>query len=125
MPAAARWRPRLTPPSAPFATSRPAAEDLARATTVEMLTELYRPAEKAAAIQRLMQTTNPLTGKPHSASSAEAVVETDQEYWAFRERQIGLVAQRIRAKAAYDAACYRAQLAVERVRSETTARGAV
>jgi hypothetical protein len=50
-----------------------------------MLTELYRPAEKAAAIQRLMQQTNPLTGKPHSASSPEAVVETAQNYWAFRE----------------------------------------
>ena len=30
---------------------------------------------------------NPLSGKPHSASSAEAVVETDPEYAAFLKRR--------------------------------------
>jgi hypothetical protein len=32
------------------------------------------------AIQRIMQTENPLTGKQHSGSSAKDVIETDQAY---------------------------------------------
>lgn len=43
----------------------------------------FRALEKRAAILRLMSSDNPLTGKPHSASSAEAIVESDAEYAAY------------------------------------------
>lgn len=51
---------------------------LAQALCEEQTAEDGRAAAKVAAIRRLMDAgPNALTGKPHSASSAEAIVETD------------------------------------------------
>lgn len=58
--------------------------EFAREVQKEMQHEAGRAEVKAQAIRRLMDgDANPLTGKPHSASSAEAIVETDPEYAAY------------------------------------------
>ncbi len=66
--------------------------------------------EKQDAILRLMQQANPLAGtdKPHSASSAEKVAETDMRYAHFlAERRMATMA-RMKAEAEYYAARARA-----------------
>ena len=45
---------------------------------------------------------NELTGKPHSASSAEAIVEADAQYAAYLSQQRDAVIAKITAQAAYD-----------------------
>jgi hypothetical protein len=66
---------------------------------------------KLAAIERIMaRGDNQLTGKPHSFSSAEAVVNTDDEYQEYLERQRNAVRNRIIAKGVYDAAVAAARL---------------
>jgi hypothetical protein len=66
---------------------------------------------KLAAIERIMSRgDNTLTGKPHSFSSAEAVVNTDDEYQEYLERQRNAVRNRIIAKGVYDAAVAAARL---------------
>lgn len=64
-----------------------AAKQCADAHATVMILADQRPLFKAAAIRRLMQTTNEETGKPHSASSAEKVVELDAEFAAHRTRE--------------------------------------
>ena len=49
----------------------------------EQQIEDERPLAKHEAIGRIMQFTNPLTQKPHSSSSAEAIVESDPDYMAY------------------------------------------
>ncbi len=88
-----------------------AGEALADAAEREAELEDYRAGEKSAAILRLMQGANPLTGKAHSASSAEAVVETDAEYAAYRARQRKATVATIHARVAYEVAKSRARLA--------------
>ena len=68
--------------------------------------------EKDRAIQRLMGTPNPLTEKPHSASSAEKVVELDPGYRAFLQEKGGAVAKRLGAEADMKASYLRALNAV-------------
>jgi hypothetical protein len=75
-----------------------ATDALAEAVEYETRLEDYRPEHKMAAIQRIMTEANPLNGKPHSASSAEAVVETDIEYKAYRQRQRDAVVRTIKAR---------------------------
>jgi hypothetical protein len=66
---------------------------------------------KLAAIERIMaRGDNQLTGKPHSFSSAEAVVNTDDDYQEYLERQRNAVRNRIIAKGVYDAAVAAARL---------------
>jgi hypothetical protein len=91
---------------------RNAAADLMEAVTHEAQLEDQRAMKKFDAIRRLMQTTNELTGKPHSASSAEAIVESDPEYAKHREWQRLATANTIRARAVLKAAEFRAELAV-------------
>jgi len=57
-----------------------AADQYTRHADLEALFEEQRTAVKQGAIQRLMAEVNPLTGNPHSASSAEKVVELDPAY---------------------------------------------
>lgn len=78
-----------------------AAERCAHAHRIVQELEDRRASIKAAAIMRLMLTENPLTKKPHSASSAEAVVETDAEYFAHRQEQASAEVERWRSLAAY------------------------
>ena len=78
---------------------------LAQATAREMELEAGRALEKASAIRRLMDgEPNALTGRPHSASSAEAIVEADAQYAAYLAHQRDAVIAKITAQAAYDSA---------------------
>lgn len=90
-----------------------AAERLAAAVRDEMQLEDQRPIMKTLAIRRLMQSENPETQKPHSASSAEKVVEADAEYAAHRARQHEAVVETIKARAAYESAKRRADVAID------------
>lgn len=94
---------------------------LAQALAEEQTAEDGRAAVKVAAIQRIMEAgPNSLTRKAHSASSAEAIVETDAEYAAYRRRQALLAVARQEACARYEAARLRARLAVALVEIETS-----
>ena len=64
-----------------------AAEELGDRKAREMELEDERALIKHEAIKRIVGTLNDLTGKPHSASSAEAVVESDEAYAAHRGLQ--------------------------------------
>lgn len=106
-----------------------AAKALGEAIAQERALEDGRAAQKTAAIQRLLKVENPETGKVHSASSAEKVVEMDNDYMAYRDYQSQAVVARIEAQGRYDAALRAADLAIERVRaanaaSEATVRSA-
>lgn len=72
-----------------------------------------RAAEKSAAIRRLMQTMNDETGKPHSASSAEKVVELDPAFAQYRQTEAACEVERIRALGVYEAAKLAARLDAE------------
>lgn len=84
------------------------ADAVARCQTMED----ERPIVKACCIAALVGTENPTNGKLHSASSAEAVVESHPDYAAYRLRQRQAEVDRILAATAYDAAKLRATLAV-------------
>jgi hypothetical protein len=90
-----------------------AGEDLAHAIERVMQLEDGRSLVKAEAIRRMVGTENPLNGKPHSASSAEAIVESDAEYASYRKQQRDAEVEKHRAYAAYEAAKLGARLAVE------------
>lgn len=91
------------------------AEKYAAAVKHEMELEDGRIGVKMAAIKRIMDAgDNPLTGKPHSFSSAEALVNTDKEYFQYLGQQRDAVVERIMAKAKYEAA-----LAETRLHGET------
>lgn len=85
---------------------------LAEAVAAEQALEDARINIKLAAIERIMSRgDNALTGKPHSFSSAESVVNTDEEYQSYLERQREAVRTRILARGGYDAAVAAARLA--------------
>lgn len=88
-----------------------AASALADATADEMRLEDERPVVKQRAILALVGTDNPTNGKPHSASSAEAVVEAHADYAAHRLAQRDAVVARIMARGRYEAAVAAARLA--------------
>ena len=88
------------------------ARDLAEAVRFEMQMETAKAIAKSAAVQRLMQVDNPETGKLHSASSAEKVVETDDEFATFRATQIRAVVTKYLALGRYESAKLSARLAV-------------
>jgi hypothetical protein len=88
-----------------------AARLLADAVAAEQALEDNRINVKLAAIDRIMSAgENQFTGKPHSFSSAEALVNTDSDYQAYLERQRDAVRRRILAKGTYDAANAAARL---------------
>lgn len=74
--------------------------------------EAERARAKSDAIARIMQTTNPLTGQPHSASSAEKVVETDEQYATYLFNKRSLVHEKLRHETAYKSAYLRAELQI-------------
>jgi hypothetical protein len=84
----------------------------ARAVTTEMALEAQRPVEKQSAIRRMVGSPNPVNGKPHSASSAEEVVETDPDYADHLRKQREAVFAKITCGAAYEAAKLRAKMAM-------------
>lgn len=84
---------------------------LAEAVVAEQAIEDARINAKLAAIDRIMaKGDNQFTGKPHSFSSAEGMVNTDEEYQTYLERQRNAVRDRILARTAYDAAVAAAHL---------------
>lgn len=88
-----------------------AASHLAEAVAAEQSLEDNRINVKLAAIERIMAAgDNPFTGKPHSFSSAESVVNTDSLYQEYLERQRNAVKARILAKGNYDSAVAAARL---------------
>lgn len=81
-----------------------AADELGRAKAREMELEMQRALVKLDAIRRLVGTPNDLNGKPHSASSAEAAVETDHEYMQHRAEQREAVIHTLMCAARYESA---------------------
>lgn len=78
---------------------------LAKAVKREMTLEDDRINHKMAAIERIMAAgDNKLTGKPHSFSSAEALVNSDPAYADYLEQLRNAAEERIIARAGYDAA---------------------
>lgn len=89
-----------------------AGERLAQAVARVQELEDERAIVKSQAVRRLMLTNNEDTGKQHSASSAEKIVEVDGEYAAHRKLQRDAEVEKQRAYAQYEAAKLRAKLAV-------------
>lgn len=90
--------------------------ELANAVTHEMELENNRHTVKLAAIERIMKAgDNTLTGKPHSFSSAEAAVSTDEGYMNYLGQITQAVRARIIARSQYDAAIAAARIASESV----------
>lgn len=86
-------------------------EKYAKAVGAEMALEDARAGIKMAAVQRIMASgDNPMTSKPHSYSSAEAIVNTDREYSDYLAKMREAAVTRIMAKGAYDAAIAEARL---------------
>ncbi len=84
----------------------------AKAVDHEMALEDARIGVKMAAVNRIMTAgDNPLTGKPHSFSSAEALVNTDREYAEYLSTIRAAVSARIVARGNYETAILAAQLA--------------
>lgn len=90
-----------------------AAGQLANAVERESELHSWRGLQKSEAICRLIGTNNPENDRPHSATSAEKVVESDQVYAAFLATCRESVVARIRAEAEYESAKLAAQLAVK------------
>lgn len=88
------------------------AMDHARLTKRESDLEAERCTVKSAAILRILGEQNPLNGKPHSATSAEAVVETDPEYRAYLATQSETVFAKNMAWAGMESFKLRARLAI-------------
>jgi hypothetical protein len=82
--------------------------------------EAEKAGMKHAAILRLMEQTNPTSrdGKPHSASSAEAVVEFDPTYRAWLGEYSNAVADKIKAEAAMESGRIMAEAAARTVQAE-------
>ena len=95
------------------------ATEYATARADEMALEDHRAIVKQDAILRIMQVPNILNGKPHSMSSAEAIVETDEEYRAHRRTQREAAIACIMTRARYDAAKFRAHLLCNLVEAQS------
>lgn len=86
-------------------------ENYANAVKIEMTLEDNRAKVKMTAVQRIIRAgDNPMTGKPHSYSSAEAIVNTDNEYSDYLGKMREAAVNRIVARGAYDAALSEARL---------------
>lgn len=84
---------------------RNAAQKLSAAVRAQMTLEKEKAPLKLAAISRIVAAgDNPLTGKPHSFSSAEAVVHNDAEYDAHITKIIDATCDKLLAVGEYDAA---------------------
>lgn len=91
-----------------------AAAKYAKAVENEMTIEDNRVTAKMAAVERIMRSgDNPLTGKAHSFSSAEALVNSDRDYADYLGTARAAAVARILARGAYDAALAEARLAAK------------
>lgn len=89
-----------------------AAEDVCTAIAAETAAILERDDYQDTAALPLIGTTNPLTGKPHSATSAAEAIEKTEPYRARERVRNACEADRIRAWARLEQAKLRAALAV-------------
>lgn len=94
-----------------------AGAEFGRYVGAELKLEAERPACKLAAIQRLMLELNTLTGGPHSATSAERIVETDPAYAAHLETQRQTVVGKNNAATVMESARLRAELLIAVIRA--------
>lgn len=94
-----------------------AVDQFAELVAAEMNHQADKPARKTAAIRRIMGTQNPLTQAPHSGSSAEKVVELDEEYRHYLWQGSNIVVEKIKAEGRVHAALRRADLALARFRA--------
>ena len=86
---------------------------LAEATKNEMSLEHGKPAAKMRAIARIIKAgDNALTGKPHSFSSAELLVEQDTKYSEYLADMRDAVENRILARGNYEASLIELQMEV-------------
>lgn len=93
-------------------------EHYADAAGLEMDLEAERPIIKDAAIRRIMEQPNPLNqDKPHSATSAEKLVELDSGYRAHLRRQRDAVYEKNMAFTRMQAAKLTAEMAIALLRS--------
>lgn len=94
---------------------------LAELTGREMDLQADRHSAKHAAIVRLMQETNLLTQKQHSASSAEQVCESDLAYREYLRELSEIVVAKITAEGQAEGARLRALLALSLLDTRTAA----
>jgi hypothetical protein len=104
-----------------------AGKDYARLSARELELENDRPIVKRQAILRLMGSENPLTttaDKPklHSASSAEAIVESDPEYMAHLGAQRTVVFEKNMAYTRMTSARLRTELAIGALKAQAGVR---
>lgn len=78
----------------------------------ELEHEDQKPVAKHAAIMRILGTENVATKKPHTASSAELIVESEPEYAAFLKSRREAVVSKIKARGDVDAAAFRVRAAL-------------
>ena len=81
-----------------------AGQQLATAKMLELEYEQERGVKQVAAILRIIGTDNPVTGKPHSGSSAKDIVEQDADYAGFLVNYRKAVALVINSRADYEVA---------------------
>lgn len=93
----------------------------AEAVDRELALEVARVTIKREAIGRIMRDSNPLTGKPHSASSADAVVEMDADYAAHLQAIRAAVMEKNLALTGLTTAKLRADLALATLREGVAA----
>ena len=96
-----------------------AADRLAIACEYEMRLEDERPLVKAEAVKRIMARDS------LAATPAEKIVESDEAYAVHRTLQYGAVVETIRARAAYESAKRRADLAIALIDVELLRAGAI
>jgi hypothetical protein len=89
-----------------------AATALQRATRVEQTGEWGKPALRVAAIRRIVGTENPLTGKPHSASSAADIANEEPTLNAYLMKCTDAVIDRMAAETALTVARWSVELTI-------------
>lgn len=87
-----------------------AADRVAAAITSEAAAEDVCAEELSALVNSLIGQTNPLTNKPHSATSAEAAAKETVTYKTARQRRTEAEIETARARAALESAKLRAKL---------------
>lgn len=93
----------------------PAAREITVALEAEHATRAARDAEREAIVNALLGNLNPMTNKPHSATSAGAAADADPTILALEQTKRAAESERIMAWARYESTRLRAKLAVRAV----------
>jgi hypothetical protein len=81
-------------------------------TVQEMECDDHKPVVKHTAIMSILGTENVATKKPHTYSSAEAIVETDAGYAEFLKKRRDVIASKMKARGDMEAAAFRVRAAL-------------